>query len=243
MSVERIHRFADPDGLAQGVAERLVRTLISLQADGRVAQLCLTGGRIANRMYGRFAQLAKGSDLAPNQLELWWGDERFLPSSDPDRNAGPSLELLGSLGLSPSHTHSMPGSDGILDGAQAASTYAKELDDTVFDICLLGMGPDGHVASIFPNHPSSEPTTAKVIEVTDAPKLPAERISLTLPVLSKSQEVWLLVTGHDKAEAVAAAIAGDQSLPGGRVRGQLATRYFLDDGACELLQEPYRCQL
>lgn len=242
-NVERIHRFADADDLAQVVAERLVKSLVDIQTGDRVAQLCLTGGRIAQRMYARFAYLARESEVASEQLELWWGDERFLPSSDPDRNAGPSLEILGSLGLSPSRTHSMPGSDGILDGAQAATTYAKELGDTTFDICLLGLGPDGHVASIFPNHPSFEPTTAKVIEVTDAPKPPAERISLTLPVFNKSQEVWLIVSGRDKAEAVAKAVAGDPDTPGGRVRGVRITRFFLDQDACAKLPAPYRCEL
>ncbi|WP_036921512.1 6-phosphogluconolactonase [Propionicicella superfundia] len=242
MAIRRIHRYPDPDDLADGVARRLVRDLAGIQEAGAVAQLCLTGGRIAQRMYARFAAHAKGA-LHSDQLELWWGDERFLPSSDPDRNAGPTLEILGSLGLSPALTHSMPGSDGILDGAQAASTYAKELGDTAFDICLLGMGPDGHVASIFPDHPSSDPPIAKVIEVTEAPKPPAERISLTVPVLNNSREVWFLVTGHDKADAVARAVAGDETLPGGRISGTVATRFFLDVAACEGLPVPYHCEL
>jgi 6-phosphogluconolactonase len=242
VTVTRIHRYPDAAGLADGVAQRLLDQLVALQGTGAVAQLCLTGGRIANRMYTRFAALANGP-LHPDQLELWWGDERFLPSGDPDRNAGPALEILGSLGLSPSLTHSMPGSDGILEGAQAASTYAKEIDDTTFDICLLGMGPDGHVASIFPDHPSSDPTTAKVIEVNDAPKPPPDRISLTVPVLNKSQEVWFLVSGGEKADAVARAVAGDDTIPGGRVRGEVATRFFLDVAAAALLPQPYRCEL
>lgn len=243
MSFRRIHRYADADQLADAVAARLVEEILDIQDDKVIAQLCLTGGRIAQRMYGRFATHAKGSGIDADRLELWWGDERFLPVSDPDRNAGPTLEILGSLGLAPSKTHSMPGSHGILDGAQAATTYAKELGDTRFDICLLGIGPDGHVASIFPNHPSSEPTTAKVIEVREAPKPPPERISLTIPVLNQSTEVWVLVSGADKAEALSKAVTADPSIPGGRIAGARATHFFVDLEACGRLPTPHRCQL
>ncbi len=227
----RLHRFEDADALATGVATRLLNALILLQEADRVAQLCLTGGRIANSMYRRFAEQARDSQLAPARLELWWGDERFLPSGHADRNTGPTLEILGTLGLSPALTHSMSGSDGVPDGASAAQLYAEELGDTTFDICLLGMGPDGHVASIFPAHPSSEPTSLKVIDVTDAPKPPPERISLTLPTLNKSTEIWFLVSGPDKADAVAKAFAGDESVPGGRTRGVGFTRFFVDTAA------------
>ncbi len=243
MGFRRVHRYLDANQLAEAVASRLVDSLLDIQDRPVTAQLCLTGGRIAQRMYASFASQAKGSGIDANRLELWWGDERFLPSSDPDRNAGPTLEILGSLGLASSLTHSMPGSHGILDGAQAASTYAKELGDTTFDICLLGMGPDGHVASIFPNHPSSEPTSAKVIEVRDSPKPPPERISLTIPVLNRSTEVWFLVSGADKAGAVARAVAADPSIPGGRVAGAGGTHFFLDLEACAHLPTPHRCQL
>jgi 6-phosphogluconolactonase len=239
--IERVHRYPKADDLATGVAARLVGSLLRIQEQQGTAHLCLTGGRIAQLMYARFADISRKEPIKAQHLELWWGDERFLPSSDPDRNAGPTLEILGSLGLSPAHTHSMPSSDGFAEGAQAASTYAKELGDTTFDICLLGLGPDGHVASIFPGHPSEEPTTARVIEVTEAPKPPADRISLTLPVLSRSTEVWFLVSGSDKARAVELAVNGDPSIPGGRVRGVEATRFFVDDEAASLLPVPYEC--
>lgn len=237
----RLHRYEDADALASGVATRLLCDLVSLQAADRLAQLCLTGGRIANHMYHRFADQAPASELDPARLELWWGDERFLPSGHADRNAGPTLEILGTLGLSPALTHSLPGSDGVPDGASAAQLYAKELGATVFDICLLGMGPDGHVASIFPDHPSGEPTSLKVIEVTGAPKPPPDRISLSLPTLNRSTEIWFLIAGGDKAEAAAQAVRGDESIPAGRARGTKATRFFIDAAAGSLI-ECYECR-
>ena len=119
-------------------------------------------------------------------MELWWGDERFVPADDADRNAKQALDLLAErLRLNPDRIHVMPASGGELDLDQAAEAYAKELGSTVFDVCLLGMGPDGHVASIFPEHPSSY-ATGDVIAVRAAPKRPGT-ISLTLPVITAAR--------------------------------------------------------
>jgi 6-phosphogluconolactonase len=224
--------------LADQVAARLLARLIELQRNGRVAQLCLTGGRIATQIYTRLGLMVSGSDLDPGRLELWWGDERFVPTDDPDRNAGPTLALLaGHFPLDPSRTHPMPAADGLVDADASAATYAKELGDTVFDICLLGVGPDGHVASIFPGHPSFEPTTQAVIGVSDSPKPPPERISLSVQTLAASREVWFLVVGADKAEAVARGLRGDPTIPAGVVRGRDLTVWLLDREAAAVL--PY----
>lgn len=234
-----VERWASAADLTEGVAERLMARLVELQAatEGPV-HLCLTGGRIANRIYDAFADLVPDSDLDPARIELWWGDERFVPTEHPDRHAGHTLAVLArTLPVTSAHTHSMPAADGIADAAASALTYAKELNDTVFDICLLGMGADGHVASIFPDHPSFEETTHTVIGVNDSPKPPASRISLTVPTLSRSREVWFLVAGADKADAVARAHGGDRTLPGGVVRGRDLTLWLLDRAAASGL--PY----
>lgn len=234
----QVVRHVDSGDLADRVASRLLETLVELQSDGRVAQLCLTGGRIAAEIYSLLGERVAGSALDPSRLELWWGDERFLPTEDPDRNAGPTLALLARhFQLDPARTHPMPSADGIVDADASAATYAKELADTRFDLCLLGMGPDGHVASIFPDHPSGEPTTQPVIGVSDAPKPPSERISLTVATLSKSDRVWFLVTGEEKADATARALAGDPSLPAARVSGRIQTLWLVDRAAASDL--PY----
>ncbi len=225
----QVIQHLDADDLSRRAAARLLEKLIELQADGRVAQLCLTGGRIALTLYARLAELVSDSALDPSRLELWWGDERFVPTDDPERNAGPTLALLaGHFALDPARTHPMPSADGVVDAAASAATYAKELGETRFDLCLLGMGPDGHVASIFPDHPSSEPTSQPVIGVSDAPKPPAERISLTIQALNNSEEVWFLVSGEEKAPVLARALAGDTDLPAGRVAGQARTLWLVD---------------
>lgn len=236
-----VHRYVDADALATGVAQRLLGALIELQRGGRVAQLCLTGGRIANRVYAHLGSLVEGSELDPGRLELWWSSDRFVATEDPDRNAGPTLAVMaGQFPLDPSRTHPMPAADGIADNVAGAVTYGKELADTVFDICLLGMGEDGHVASVFPHHPSFEPTTHTVIGVNDAPIAPAQRISLAISTINRSRQVWFLVSGQEKARPLALAIAGDPELPAGVARGTEETVWLVDADAAAGL-DYYRC--
>jgi 6-phosphogluconolactonase len=231
-------RYRDAEDLANQAAIRLLHALIGFQAGDRVAQLCLTGGRIALQIYGRLAELVVDSELDPARLELWWGDERFVPTDDPERNAGPTLAALaGRFPLAPSRTHPMPAAEGLIDASAGAAAYAKELGDTRFDLVLLGMGEDGHVASVFPSHLSGEPTTQTVIGVSDSPKLPGERISLTIGALSNSGQVWFLVSGEEKAAALRRALAGDDSIPAARVHGEEATLWLVDQAAASEL--PY----
>jgi 6-phosphogluconolactonase len=130
----------------------------------------------------------------------------------------------------------MPASDGGVDLDQAAEGYARELRSTVFDVCLLGMGPDGHVASIFPEHPSSY-ETGDVVAVRSSPKPPPERISLTLPVINRAREVWFLVSGADKASAAKMALlgAGPVQVPAAGVFAAGRTLWLMDrEAASEL---------
>ena len=238
MSFTQVVRHADADVLVRRVAQRLVDAIVARQAGGHVVQLCLTGGGIAMRLYDQLASILSPSRVNPELLELWWGDESFVPTAHPDRLAGPTLALLARhYPINPANTHPMPASDGSFDASSAAVNYTKELGDTRFDICLLGIGPDGHVASIFPGHPSNEPTNQRVIAVQDSPKPPSERLSLTIPALNESAQVWFLATGPQKADAVRAALSGDTSIPAGNVHGQEATIWLVDQAAAAEL--PY----
>ena len=222
--------------MAEALAARLLARLAEIQREFRVPQLALTGGRIATRAYGNLAAEGAHSAVDWSRVELWWGDERFVPAEDGDRNAEPTLELLSGLGLNPDRVHPMPAADAGMDLDQAAEAYAAELGDTVFDICLLGMGPDGHVASIFPEHPSSY-AEGDVIAVRASPKPPPERISLTLPVINRSREVWFVVSGSDKAAAAKMALlgAGPVQVPAAGVAGAERTLWLMDtDAASEL---------
>lgn len=234
---------ADRAHVATTVAVQLRAAISDLQGDpDRVVQLCLTGGRIANEVYRQLAgdQEGQSSVVDWRRVEFWWGDERYVPTESPDRNAGQSLALLAaSIPLDPARVHPMPSRGmGYADLQQAALHYASDLGDTVFDICLLGMGEDGHVASLFPDHPSFDPQAAThVIGVTDSPKPPPDRLSLTLPVLNASSQTWLIVAGDDKAASAARAIGGDSTLPAGAVQGRDRTVWFIDSDAARDLPQ------
>jgi 6-phosphogluconolactonase len=228
---------ASADEVAEALATRLTARLAELQRDGHVPQVCLTGGRIATKAYGRLAAEGGSSAVDWSRVDLWWGDERFVPADDDDRNDKPTLELLREpLGLPAARLHTMPAAGGDVDLDTAAERYEHELGGTTFDICLLGLGPDGHVASLFPEHPSSH-AEGRVIAVRNSPKPPPDRLSLTLAVINASAEVWFLVSGEDKADAAALALqgAGPVQVPGAGAHGRERTLWLLDRAAASSL--------
>ena len=143
------------DDVAEALATRLMSRLVELQRDARTPQVALTGGRIATKAYQRIGLEGRSSAVDWSRVGLWWGDERFVAADDDDRNARQALTALSTLPLDLERVHPMPASGDGHDLDAAAEAYDTELGQTAFDICLLGMGPDGHVASLFPEHPSS----------------------------------------------------------------------------------------
>jgi 6-phosphogluconolactonase len=229
-----VHPHADD--VAEALAARLMSRLTELQREARTPQVALTGGRIATRAYERLGSEGRSSAVDWSRLGLWWGDERFVPADDDDRNARQALTALSALPLDLERVHPMPAADDGLDLDAAAEAYDAELGDVAFDICLLGMGPDGHVASLFPEHPSSY-AEGRVVGVRSSPKPPPERISLTLEVINRSAEVWFSVTGADKAAAARLAFsgAGPIQVPAAGVRGRERTLWLVDrDAAAQL---------
>ena len=240
----RVVRLPDAEDVSRVVARRLLDRVVALQAAQPTVHLCLTGGDAANAMYEAFAELAESSELDATRLQLWWGDERFVPATDPMRNSLQAVSRLArTISFQAAYTHMMAAQDGRKDSHESAAEYEAELGDTRFDITLLGIGRDGHVGSIFPNHPSFEPTSLAVIGVEDAPKEPAERISLTISTLNRSDQVWFLANGEEKADAISRALDGDEALPASHVHGDEATLWFIDEAAAGGLPEPYICAL
>lgn len=223
---------ATADEVAEALATRLMARLVELQRDARTPQVALTGGRIATQAYQRLGSEGRSSAVDWSRVGLWWGDERFVPADDDDRNARQALTALASLPLDLERVHPMPAAGDGLDLDAAADAYDAELGDAIFDICLLGMGPDGHVASLFPEHPSSY-AEGRVIGVRSSPKPPPERISLTLEVINRSAEVWFCVTGADKAAAARLAFsgAGPIQIPAAGVQGRERTLWLVDRAA------------
>ncbi|MEV0135113.1 6-phosphogluconolactonase [Dactylosporangium sp. NPDC050688] len=227
-----------PKLLAEAVAARLIVRLTDAQAERGVASLVLTGGRIAAQIYAAVRDNPARDAVDWSRVDFWWGDERFLPSGDPDRNETQARDaFLAALPVDPSRVRPMPAADGPHgpDAAAAAASYASELAGAHFDVVLLGVGEDGHVASVFPGHPVGE-DPRPVADVHDSPKPPPVRITLTLPTLNTAAEVWLLASGSGKADAVREALAGTPAaggalLPAARVHGRTRTLWLVDTGA------------
>ncbi|WP_049564201.1 6-phosphogluconolactonase [Streptomyces sp. SBT349] len=230
-----VHR--DKELMAHAAAARLITAITDAQSGGGSASVVLTGGRNGNGLLAALAASPARDAVDWGHLELWWGDERFLPEGHPDRNHTQArAALLDAVPLDPRRVHPMPASDGPHgnDPEAAAVAYAAELaaDPAPFDVLLLGVGPDTHVASLFPGHPAVRVTDRTVTAVREAPKPPPTRISLTLPAIRSAREVWLLAAGGDKAEAAATALATDDAerAPASAARGA-RTVWLLDEAA------------
>jgi 6-phosphogluconolactonase len=175
-------------------------------------------------------------------VDVWWGDERFVPAGDDDRNEKAARRaLLDVVGVPESRVQAMPASDGEFpEPEDAAAWYAGKLAAAAppgrelprFDVLLLGIGPEGHTASIFPDSPAAQDQRA-VLAVRNCPKPPPTRVSLGFSAINTADEVWLVVAGEDKAPAVARAVAGADAveLPAAGVHGTRATRWWLDRAA------------
>ena len=237
-----VHR--DRQLLADAAAARLVTAIVDAQSSRGQADIVLTGGSMGSALLASLGRSAAKDAIDWRHLNVWWGDERFLPAGDPERNETQSREaLLDAVPLDPARVHAMPASDGP-DGADvdaAAARYAKELaasaprggDVPEFDVLLLGVGPDAHVASLFPEHPALHERDAAVIGVRGAPKPPPTRLSMTFPSLCAARDVWFLVSGADKAGAVGLALSGAGQLqaPAAGVTGTRSTTGLLDRSA------------
>ena len=235
----------DADRLARAVASAVVARLAAAQAVHGTASVVLTGGGIGIAVLERMADLAAEPEREVvdwSAVDCWWGDERFVPAGDAERNERQARQaLLDAVGIPAERVHAMPPSDaGFATSDDAAARYAEELAAAApegeevprFDVLLLGMGPEGHVASIFPDSPAAR-ADQPVVGVHDCPKPPPERVSLTFPAINSAEEVWLIVAGEGKAEAVARALSGADPLevPAAGVHGRQATRWLLDAGA------------
>ena len=254
MSEPIVTVLPDADGLAALVAGQLLALLAQVQSEGRVAHVALTGGTIAVAIHREAARLATehvsrldGCAVDWTRVAFWWGDERFVAPDSADRNAlAARQDFLDVVGVPAEHVHEMPSTASAEDVSAGAASYAGELRAEgagEFDLVMLGIGPDAHVASLFPGSPQLEFVDDIAVGVTGSPKPPPERITLTLPALNRAREVWFVASGAEKAAAVAAAIhpgsdehaEHQRSLPAARVHGRLVTTWYVDEAAASAL--------
>ncbi|GAC48344.1 6-phosphogluconolactonase [Gordonia aichiensis] len=237
--------FDDRDMLTTTAATRFVDVVSRAQRERGIASVVLTGG---SNGIAILRALAPGGDVDTGELDwsridFYWGDERFVPGDDPERNVGQAFDaLLTHVPVDPARVHPVAASDGAFgdDIEAAASDYAATLaanaDDGVspaFDLHLLGMGGEGHINSLFPHAAATAENVRTVVSVEDSPKPPPRRVTLTFPALNRSAQVWFLVSGADKADAVAAAHSGASrdDWPCAGAHGTSETVWFLDDAA------------
>ncbi len=224
----------DASTLASEVASRLLVRLEEAQGRGETPQIALTGGSIAETLHRELARRAPDSSVDWSRVVVWWGDERFVPSSSPDRNARQAREaFLDHVALDPANVHEVPASDEVASVEESAAAYSDALRTHgagSFDVLMLGVGPDGHIASLFPGHPDAEITGEIAVAVHDSPKPPPLRVSLTFEAMDRAKAVWFLVNGTEKAGAVAAALAGGdrREIPARGVVGVEETVWHLD---------------
>ncbi|CAJ63220.1 MULTISPECIES: 6-phosphogluconolactonase [Frankia] len=251
--------------LARATAARLITRLIDGQAARGEASVVLTGGGIGIALL-RAVRTSPAVDAVDwSRVDVWWGDERFVPADSPDRNDRQAREaLLDHIPVDPKRVFPMghraaQTAGGDVEGATAASGYADPESAAAeyaallagraapgaavpaFDVVLLGLGPEGHVASLFPNSPGVV-ATEPVVAVHDCPKPPPERISLTLPTIQSAREVWVIVAGEEKAAAVAASFsgAGPIDVPATGAVGRERTLWLVDQAAASRLPAPQR---
>jgi 6-phosphogluconolactonase len=227
-----VHR--DATLLARAVAARLVTRLVDLQSATGGASIGLTGGGIGIAVLRELAATPARDAVDWPALDVWWGDERFLPSGHPDRNETQARDaLLDAVPLDATRVHPMPASDTVEDVQTAAEHYARALRGArPIDVLLLGIGPDGHTASLFPGNPALY-EEGRVAAVKGAPKPPPTRLTLTFPGINQATEVWMVASGQQKARAVGLALggAGRLQIPAAGVQGRQRTLWLLDAAA------------
>ena len=160
-------------------------------------------------------------------LHIWWSDERFVERSSAEQNSSPVLNSVTNKNVT---IHMLRASDEVESIDVAVEDYLAQLGENFIDLTILGLGPDGHIASLFPGAAHID-RLEKVIAITDSPKPPAVRATFTLSMINASTLVWIIAAGASKADAVTKIIEGDLSIPASYVRAADHTRLIVDTDA------------
>jgi len=244
----RVLVHPDKAALAGSVAARFITKIIDVLEEQEQAHVCLTGGTMGSAVLEAIASSPARDSVDWSRIQFWWSDERYLPRGDAERNETQSrVALLDALNLDADQIHALPAPGEQPDIESAALAYERELavagTDGAryprFDVMFLGVGPDGHVASLFPEHAQVNETERVVVAETASPKPPPERLSFTLPVINSSDRIWLVLAGADKAGALGLALAGANltEVPAAGVEGRKRTVFFVDREAAAEVPE------
>jgi 6-phosphogluconolactonase len=233
----RVLVYGNRDELAAEVGGRIIRTAKRTLAKRQSMNIVLTGGTVGIAVLAAVGEHPDRDSVEWARVHFWWGDERWVPAGHTDRNDQQARDaLLDGLDLPESNIHAFPSSDEGIDLDEGAQRYAAELSAAGdgelphFDILLLGVGPDGHIASLFPERPDLIDAPGSVVAVRNSPKPPPERLSLTLSAINTAERVWLALAGADKASALGLALAGAgrYEVPVAAAKGTRKTVFFVD---------------
>ena len=219
--------YADIDELADEVTAQILLTIeAGLLAKGEF-HLVLTGGTLGVQIA---SALRSAWNAAPDMyqgLHIWWSDERFVERGSSDHNCAPMHQMVSNKNLT---IHNVPASNEVASIEEAVEDYLTHLGENFMDLTILGLGPDGHVASLFPGSDHLD-RLEKVIAISDSPKPPAVRATFTMSMINSSTLVWIIASGASKAEAVTKIIEGGLSIPASYVRAVDHTRLIVDADA------------
>jgi 6-phosphogluconolactonase len=228
---------ADAKALAKAAADRI---MARIAANGDRVAICLTGGSSPKQLYQLLATDAYRSRIPWDRVHWFIGDERFVPADDPRNNMGMARQIFLDRCAPVANIHPIP--TDTVDPEEAARSYESELKSfyganelesgrPLFDVVLMGVGPDGHTASLFPDYPAIEETGRWVVGVPKAPVEPfVPRVTLTLPALSSCREMLFEVSGSDKRAILTRVLAGE-NLPANRAHATGETVWLVDKAA------------
>lgn len=219
--------YADAAELAEEVTVQILAAVEKALKVQPEFHLVLTGGSLGLSISQRLVQEFNAESDGFRGLHIWWSDERFVEAESTERNASPFHGTLLNLNVV---IHQVPAKNQVERVEDSLAIYEKALAGISFDLNILGVGPDGHVASLFPGLTNVD-DLRQVIVITDSPKPPAERISFTMATINSAREVWIVAAGESKSEAVTKIIEADLSIPASYVRGSNHTRLIVDTEA------------
>lgn len=225
----------DADSVITKVIDDLTDYISNAVSNSKEVHISLTGGRAGTEIA---KQLFASSAIDSRLVHIWWSDERYLNAGNVDRNDS----VVPSDLITKAQIHRLPSTDTTSDLGEAVGKASSDLHlhtttrfcdrNVMMDISLLSVGPDGHIASLFPGH-SALTSTAAIAGISDSPKPPSERLTWTLSTLNASEQIWFIATGSEKADAVSKLIAGSdvKEIPACGVKGKLKTVLYADKSA------------
>ncbi|QCR43598.1 6-phosphogluconolactonase [Curtobacterium sp. SGAir0471] len=244
----RVLVHPDKQSLGASVAARFITKIIDVLDEQERADIAISGGSVSTLVLAAIGQSPARESVDWSKVHVWWVDERWVAEGDADRNVtGTQSDFFAHVDIPETNIHPMAPSDAGLTIEEAAAQYEREMQDAApegavaprFDITLLGVGPDGHTASLFPEFPQLAVTDRAVLTVDDSPKPPAQRLTLSFPVINASQRVWVILSGAEKASVLGLALAGAavDEVPVGGVQGRKRTVFFVDQDAARDVPE------